>query len=171
MTSFFYVSNNSLEKWNWVFTLTSEKAEVHKNKMCTDWRGFTEVWTCLFRVRWDMVGWFVQKVDRVSVCVAHRVRERPKGRQNSQGGNLCVWRTKKGDILQSRDLRVTQHSEQENHILRFVRSNYIDKETASWTITVVEMWGQQMEGEQGFLFQFYKKKKKKVGETSGRKNG
>jgi len=46
----------------------------------------------------------------------------------------------------------SQHSERENHILRFVRSNYIDKKTASCTITVVEMWGKHIEGEQGFLF-------------------
>lgn len=58
-----------------------------------------------------------------------------KCRQNRVEEEICVCKMERGDILLSKGFRVTQHSGQENHILRFVCDYYIDKETADWTIT------------------------------------
>ncbi len=70
------------------------------------------------------------------------------GRQSSilccaSRGAKTESRRKSVCVKNKKVLRVTQHSERENHILRFVCSNYTDKETASWTITAVETWGQK----------------------------
>ncbi len=61
---------------------------------------------------------------------------------------------------------MTQNSEWENHILRFVSSNYTDKESQRDNQCCQDA-GTEIKGKQGFLFQFYKKKKN----TSGRNNG
>lgn len=122
-----------------------------------DWHGSTEVVACLswgqVRVCQDDLfrSWTefaVIKVDRVrpvTWCTKNRVclhswenglRAVETPPKQSQGGNVFVCEMERGDVLPSKGFRVTQqHSEQENHILRFVCGYYIDKEKAGRTIT------------------------------------